>query len=226
MEREENVYPDTGPPPARAAAIATGPRIVRIFLALEIPDAVRGAMADAQRSLRRHGDLPAQWTHADDAHLTLLFFGNVVATHLPAIIAATAPVTARHSPFLLRLGTIGAFPSLEAPRVVWLGIAGQTDALTALQGELAAVMAGVAGVVADRKAFRPHLTLARIDARRDRPGVSAVVEALAHPLTVPPLAWDVPRVVLVRTMPGGGQRSTRYTVLHAFPLAAYEAGVP
>ncbi len=222
----EDERSDTGLQIARATGSVDGPRIVRVFLALEIPDTVRAAMGDAQRSLRRHGDLPAQWTHAEDAHLTLLFFGNVVATHLPAIVAAVSPVTARHSPFLLRLGGIGAFPSLEAPRVIWLGIAGQLDALMALQSDMAAVMAGVAGVVADRKAFRPHLTLARVDARRDRPGVGAVVEALAHPLSVPPLAWDVARVVLMRTMPGGGHRGARYTVLHAFPLAARHTGAP
>ena len=203
---EEDMVSSPDRQTVRTSGATDGPRIVRIFLALEIPGAVRGAMGDAQRSLRRRGDLPAQWTHTDDAHLTLLFFGNVVATHLPGIIAAMTPVAACHAPFLLRLSGIGAFPSLEAPRVVWLGIAGELDALTALQSDMAAVMAGVTGVVADRKAFRPHLTLARIDARRDRPGVSAMVEALAHPLAVPPLAWDVARVVLMRTMPGGGHR--------------------
>lgn len=224
MTMAEDEFPDTAPRTAHVAGPTDGPRIMRIFLALEIPEAVRGAMGDAQWALRRRGDLPAQWTQADDAHLTLLFFGNVMATHLPEIVAAISPVTARHSPFLLRLGDIGAFPSLDAPRVVWLGIAGQLDALIALQGEMAAVMGGVAGVVADRKAFRPHLTLARIDARRDKPGVSAVVEALAHPLSVPPLAWDVARVVLLRTMPGGGRHGARYTTLHAFPLAATQSG--
>lgn len=199
---------------------SSGPRLVRVFLALEMPEAVRAAMGEAQRMLRRRGDFPARWTRTDDAHLTLLFFGNVMVAHLPEIVAAMTPVAARHASLLLRLGDLGAFPSLDAPRVIWLGIGGHTGQLMALQRETMTAMTDVAGVVTDRKPFRPHLTLARVDAGRNRPGMNAVVAALARPLRVPPIAWDATRVVLMRTMPGGGHGGLRYTVLHTFPLAA------
>jgi len=200
-------------------------RIVRVFLALELPEAVRVAMGNAQRALRRHGNLPATWVAAKDAHLTLLFFGNVVAVHLPEIVGAVTPVAARHAAFSLRLDALGAFPSLEMPRVIWLGVAGQRDALTTLQADITATMLDVTGVVAERKPFRPHLTLARVDARRDQPGVSAVAAALARPFAVPPITWEATRVVLMRTMPGGGgDGRRRYTMLHAFPLGGIDDG--
>ena len=201
-------------PPQTPGAV----RIVRVFLALELPEAVRAAMGAAQRALRRHGDLPATWVAPHDAHLTLLFLGNIVAVHLPEIVGAITPVAARHAPFALRLGGIGAFPSVESPRVLWLDVAGQRGALAALQADTMAAMLHVTGVVADRKPFRPHLTLARIDARRDQPGMSAVAAALARPLVVPPLGWNVTRVVLMRTVPGASGGRRRYTTLHAFPL--------
>lgn len=197
-----------------------GPRLMRLFLAVEGNAAVRAAVGAVQAALRRRDDLPVRWTHPADAHLTLQFFGNARSVHLPEIEAAIAPVVARHVPFLLRVGAVGAFPSAENPRTLWLDVAGQTDALLRLQRDLAATMLAVPGVVADRKAFRPHLTLGRVESRRDAAGASAVAMALARPLAVPPTPWPVARVVLMRTLPGGGASSggKRYTVLSAFGL--------
>ena len=190
---------------------------MRLFLAVEGDTAVRAAVGAAQLTLRRRGEPPVRWTHAADAHLTLQFFGNVRAVHLPEIEAAAAPVAARHAPFLLRVGEVGAFPSLHDPRTLWLDIAGQTDALRHLQRDLAAAMLAVSGLVADRKAFRPHLTLGRAESKRDAAGASATVAALARPLSLPPTPWPVARFVLMRSLPSpsGGKR---YTVLSAFGL--------
>ncbi len=198
-------------------AALNSPRLLRLFLAVEGNAAVRAAVQEAQAVLRRRGEPPVRWTHPNDAHLTLQFFGNVRAVHLPEIEAAAAPVAARHVPFLLRVGDLGAFPSREDPRTLWLDIAGETDALLSLQRDLAAAMLAVVGVVADRKAFRPHLTLGRAESRRDTAGASATVAALARPLAVPATPWPVARFVLMRSLPapGGGKR---YTVLSAFGL--------
>lgn len=200
-----------------AAPPDPGPRLVRVFLAVEGNAAVRAAVAAAQAALRRRGEPPVRWTHPADAHVTLQFFGNVRAVHLPEIEAAAAPVAARHAPFLLRVGDVGAFPSVENPRTLWLDIAGQTDALLRLQRDLANAMLSVPGVVADRKAFRPHLTLGRAESRRDAAGASATVAALARPLAVAATPWPVGRFVLMRSLPAS-QGGKRYTALSAFGL--------
>lgn len=191
--------------------------MLRLFLALEANDAVQEAVAAAQRTLRRRGDLPVRWTNPGQSHLTLQFFGNVVAEHLPALAEAVQPAVAPFAPLLLREGALGAFPDTDAPRVLWLGLRGDVPELRAMQHALAAAVATVAGVVADRKPFNAHLTLGRVESgRRDTGGVRAVAEAIARPVAVPPVAWPIGHVALVRSVLGAG--GSRYTTLMTFPL--------
>jgi 2'-5' RNA ligase len=195
----------------------SGPRMVRLFIALETNEAMQQTVAAVQRSLRRRGDMPVRWVAPERVHLTLQFLGNVVAAHVPSLIEALGPAIAPHSAMLLRAGEVGAFPSADAPRVLWLGVRGADDGLYALQQAVRDAVHGVEGVVADRKPFRPHLTLGRVRAgRRDMPGLTAVTAALARPVTVPPMAWPVREVALIRSILGPG--GSRYTALERFPL--------
>lgn len=195
----------------------SGPRVLRLFIALEMNDAMRQAIAAVQRSLRQRGDLPVRWVAPQQAHLTLQFLGNVIAAHVPALARAVAPAVARCPAMLLRPGEVGAFPSVDAPRVLWLGVRGSDDGLTTLQRAVADAVRTVAGVVADRKPFRPHLTLGRVQSgRRDTPGMTAIAAALARPVAVPPTTWPVGEVALIRSVLGPG--GSRYTSLERFPL--------
>ena len=198
------------------------PRVQRLFIALETNEAVQHAVADVQQTLRRRGDspqgsMPVRWVRPAQVHLTLQFLGNVVSSHIPSLVAAVAPSVAMHDALLLRADAVGAFPSMEVPRVLWLGLRGDDDRLMALQRSVAEAVRMVEGVVADRKPFRPHLTLGRIERlRRDAPGIAAVVAALRRPVTVPPAMWPVNSVALIRSVLGAG--GSRYTVLERFPL--------
>lgn len=193
------------------------PRLQRLFIALETNDAMQQAIAAAQQILRRRGDLAIRWVKPAQAHLTLQFLGNVVSARIPALVAAVAPAVAVHNVLLLRGGDVGAFPSVESPRVLWLGLRGADDALLALQRSVADAVRTVEGVVADRKPFRPHLTLGRVERlHRDEWGIAPIVGALTRPVSVPPAAWPVESVALFRSVLGAG--GPRYTVLERFPL--------
>lgn len=194
-----------------------GPRILRLFIALELNEAMRQAIAAAQRSLRQRGDVPVRWVAPEQAHLTLQFLGNVVVAHLPALIHAVAAAVARHPAMLLSAGEVGAFPSVNTPHVLWLGVRGDDIGLMELQRAIADAVRGVEGVVADRKPFLPHLTLGRVRAgRRDMPGLTAVAASLARPVAIPAVAWPIGDVALIRSILGPG--GSRYTTLERFPL--------
>ncbi|MGI8856757.1 MAG: RNA 2',3'-cyclic phosphodiesterase [Thermomicrobiales bacterium] len=198
-----------------------GPRMVRLFIALETNEAMQHAVASVQRSLRQRGDLPVRWVAPQQVHLTLQFLGSVVAAHIPSLVRAVEPAVAKHAAMLLRAGEVGAFPSADAPRVLWLGVRGDDDGLLALQRAVRDAVRGVEGVVADRKPFRPHLTLGRVRAgRRDLPGMTAIAAALARPVAAPPTAWPVREVSLIRSVLGPG--GSRYTIVERFPLVGGE----
>ena len=109
-------------------------------------------------------ELPLAWTSARNWHLTLMFLGEWPTAHLPALRAGLAEEVAGWAPFTVQPGAVDAFPSLKAPRVLFLQF------LPLAGGPLHALAAGVRARVEsvwpagpqDRKAFKPHLTLARI----------------------------------------------------------------
>jgi 2'-5' RNA ligase len=201
----------------QSSVLSPSPRLLRLFIALETNDAMQQAIAAAQQALRRRGDLPVRWTNPTQAHLTLQFLGDVVAEHVPSLVQALRSAVAGHPALYLRAGEVGAFPSEDAPRVLWLGVRGDEDRLLALQRAVTDAVRRVEGIVADRKAFRAHLTLGRVrNGHRDMPGLHAIAAALARPVALPPAAWPVGEVLLIRSVLGRG--GPRYTTLERFPL--------
>lgn len=182
---------------------------LRLFVAITIRREWQDAVTRAQTALRHQG-LALRWSRADDAHLTLAFLGNVDEDRIGAIETAMGASAQPVAPFSLTFGRAGLFGSPRRPRVVWLGLDGDTVALARLQARLVAEL-GRVGFPPERGAFRPHITVARVPERTtlgDAGRIAPAVEALPLPAT-PPLHVD--RIVLVRSILGGGP--ARYETL-------------
>ena len=86
------------------------------------------------------------------------------------------------APLQLQVTSAGAFPSPNAPRVVWLGLGGDLLPLTQLFYRLEKAFAAL-GYPPEGRAFNPHLTLGRVKSPANR-------ERLAQMLAkLPPLNW-------------------------------------
>jgi 2'-5' RNA ligase len=131
---------------------------MRLFIALQLPNAVIAELAAVQERLR-HAAQPVRWVEPQSIHLTLQFLGETPAEHVPALLAAlhAIPPTA----LALQLGHLGAFPNLRASRVLWVGIAGDTTGLKELHAAVVRATAPL-GFVAEARPFNPHLTLGRV----------------------------------------------------------------
>jgi 2'-5' RNA ligase len=102
-------------------------------------------------------------TDPADAHVTMTFLGE--GDHdLEAISRAidAAIDTADTGPFEVTFGGVGAFPSREYIRVVWVGVEDGAAPLTALHRQLEAETTAL-GYDEARHEFTPHVTLARMD---------------------------------------------------------------
>jgi 2'-5' RNA ligase len=75
---------------------------------------------------------------------------------------------------MLNVRNLGAFPSVNRPRVLWLGIDGDTDALINLQTEIDAGFQDY-GFKKEDRPFKPHLTLARIKEPKGLVGLAETV---------------------------------------------------
>lgn len=175
----------------------------RLFAAIEIPAEASEALA-ALRS-----PLPgAKWVEAANIHLTLRFAGDIDNQVAAEFADGLAAIDA--DCFELSIAGLGAFGGND-PRTLWAGV----EDSTALAGlaRACARAARAAGLPAEARNFKPHVTLARMrNARPER--VASFLERNAR-FRLPP--FTVERFVLMSSRPnvGGGP----YVVEEAYPLA-------
>jgi 2'-5' RNA ligase len=140
--------------------------LFRLFLAIDPPDGIIREIEGIQRSLQRIVAGEVRWVKAGGMHLTLKFFGDVPADDIEKISRECAATAATAFPFKLSFHSLGTFPPAKHPRVLYLGLDGDTKRLTSFQTELE-------GKLSDRdfpreeRRFTPHLTLARIKTLRE-----------------------------------------------------------
>ena len=134
----------------------------RTFCAFELPETLRSRIDQHSRKVREAvPDAAASWSRPDNIHLTMKFFGNVDHVRVPVISAAAARVVKEFSPIQIEVGKTGVFPRPSRPQVLWIGIDDSSGALSKLQERLEDEFA-LEGFAKEDRAFRPHLTIARI----------------------------------------------------------------
>lgn len=134
----------------------------RVFCAFELPESLRVRIKEhAQRVREAVPDAAASWSRPENIHLTMKFFGNVAQAKAPVISEVLARVAKEFSPIDIAVGRTGVFPRPSRPQVLWIGIDDRTGALAKLQKQVEEECARE-GFPQEDRAFRPHLTIARI----------------------------------------------------------------
>jgi 2'-5' RNA ligase len=190
---------------------------IRSFVAIELPPIVRRQIGRLQEELQRRG-VRGRWVKPCNIHLTLHFFGDVTAAQIEPIRSAMAGAAAQCQPLRLVARGLGVFPGIRKARVVWTGLDGDLEALSALHQRLAASFEKI-GFPRERRRFKPHLTLGRF---KKPPAAAALAEAIesAGGFSSPP--FPASRVTLFesRLTPAGAV----YGKIHEIPLEAGPAG--
>ena len=134
----------------------------RVFCAIELTEEVRGRLREHIERLRaRVPEVAASWTRVENIHLTLKFFGNVAKDQLAAISEAASQTVEEFSAFKIEIGGTGVFPRASRAQVLWIGVNDPSGQLSALQQTLENECAA-AGFPKEDRAYRPHLTIARL----------------------------------------------------------------
>jgi 2'-5' RNA ligase len=182
-------------------------RKLRAFFAWELPAGAKAALGALAAELRGRPDGDAvRWVRSESYHVTLRFLGNVETADVPALVAAVQAELAAAKPFEVVLGAAHAFPSARQPRVVVVAL--EPGAPLAALAERVEAGVVAAGLPAERRRFRAHLTLGRVRSRR----LPALDDA--QPLDAGVLGMH--EVVLFQS--DLGRDGSRYTPLARLPL--------
>lgn len=115
-------------------------------------------MGKFKRTMNDRGQ-EVRWTAPNLWHVTAVFLGDITPREQPAIRQIFAEFRSSPEAITLSLKGIGAFPSPEEARVLWVGVQ-ENQAFLDLQSALAGRLKE-AGFSLGEKEFRPHLTLGR-----------------------------------------------------------------
>lgn len=150
------------------------------------------------------------WGDREDWHITLLFLGDVADSGRQALETRLATEAARHERPAVAVRGGGTFPGDTAQAsVLWAGLEGDVDTVTALAAGLRRG-ARKCGIRLDRRAFVPHLTLARSRPPTDMTALRSALGKLATPF------WTVGEIHLVRSR---HPARPRYETVATWPLS-------
>lgn len=151
---------------------ALGPLKFRAFVSVDISpnERLTGLLDD----LRGSGP-NLKVVKPSNLHLTLKFLGDTEEGLVEDIVRVIEGSTRDIQPFEVRLRGMGAFPSLSNMRVIWVGIENGKE-LAVLAERLDRSFATL-GIEHERRAFRPHLTVARARGSRGADAVQSIIAA-------------------------------------------------
>ncbi|WP_324750777.1 RNA 2',3'-cyclic phosphodiesterase [Sphingomonas sp. LY54] len=174
----------------------------RLFVAIRPPRPIREQLLAVMGGVRN-----ARWQSDEQLHLTLRFIGEVDRHQAEDIHAALAAI--RHPGFEIALAGIGRFGRPGQPGSLWAGVSPH-EPLKALHHKVDQAVTR-AGVPPERRAFAPHITLARL--KRDAGPIDGL---LAHSggLSSPLFAVDAFALYESELTPDGAI----YSVVERFDL--------
>ena len=179
--------------------------MIRLFVALEIPETVRSSLFLLQ------GGVPgARWSMPEQYHLTLRFVGEVdeaAAGDIDDVLSAVAVPS-----FTLELAGVGEFGG-KLPRALWAGVRPNAQ-LMHLQRKIETAIQRL-GHAAEERRFTPHVTLARL---RNSPR-EKVMEFIAHHSLFSSGAFEVKNFALFSSLLGSA--GAVYNVERSYPLVSY-----
>jgi 2'-5' RNA ligase len=179
----------------------------RLFIAIELPDHVLKTITQVQADLKRAiPERAVRWTRPEGIHLTLKFLGDVRISQIEEIKTALAQATVGHAAFELGIQGLGCFPNLARPRVLWVGVTGDTKSLRTLQAGVEHTISPL-GFPAEDRGFSPHLTLARAARSASRDDAVLVGKIVQERDVGQLVSWQVGSVSLMRSQlkPNGAQ---------------------
>jgi RNA 2',3'-cyclic 3'-phosphodiesterase len=206
------------PSGARHASPPAGALIPRAFVAVLLDEQTRrtvGAQIDRLRPLSK----AVAWVPPHNLHLTLRFLGDQTEEQLAKVVPALEEAASGVPTFTLSLKGLGAFPGLDHPRALWVGVSDGVPEVQRLQARVAEALER-RGVPIEARAWQAHVTIGRVtDEKRWRgEGMPELRSAVMLGATAPFGSMFVASIALMRS--DLYTSGARYTGIASVPLSS------
>jgi 2'-5' RNA ligase len=149
----------------------------RLFVALDLPQDVRAGLVDWQRTAL--ADPALRVVRPEALHMTLVFLGYQAEKDVKAIAKAAFGVDSKAPAVELATEPVGV-PRGKRPRLI--ALAAQSDETVSLQKRVEERLVEAGFYEPEKRAFWPHLTVARVKPEAPRSRKPALIRTEPHPL--------------------------------------------
>jgi RNA 2',3'-cyclic 3'-phosphodiesterase len=152
---------------------------IRSFIALDLPPVLISKLNSIIRELKplaRPGAV--HWVPAQNMHLTLKFLGDATPDQILKVQDIIDAECRRFTPFEVSARGLGAFPSINRAKVLWVGLTlppGLKELQVAIDNATAEL-----GFPGENRPFSPHLTLGRISDAINSRDMDNLIPVLHH----------------------------------------------
>lgn len=149
---------------------------IRCFIAIPLTQEIKEELVNIQEKLKK-SDAGVKWVSPDSIHLTLKFLGDIPRIRLSSVSKMIKEVAHKKTWFEMSLSSLGAFPSIEKPRIVWIGIENGQEELKELAEKLDIKLRSI-GLPGEEREFVPHLTLGRVKKLDNRDKLVEIIHSI------------------------------------------------
>lgn len=133
---------------------------MRTFIGIGLPGECRAALARALSPLKdRRAEVA--WTPERNLHVTMRFLGEIAPGRVGELGDRMAEAAREIPPFEFAVEGPGGFPSLRAPRVLWVGVREPLELVRKLHQNMENTLVA-AGFPREERPFHPHVTVGRV----------------------------------------------------------------
>jgi 2'-5' RNA ligase len=170
---------------------------MRTFIAIELPQEIKDSLSRIQAQLKSSG-ADVKWVEPKNIHLTLKFLGEIDEKRLEKISAILEEVAKEKGTFALRIASCGAFPKINSPRVIWVGVDKGNRETEEIARGLEERIAKV-GIPKEDRPFSSHITLGRTRSPTNRQSLAEVLNKLAVDFAKENLEFKATKITLFKS---------------------------
>ena len=170
---------------------------MRTFIAIELPKTIRDSLAQLEEQLKKSG-ADVKWVEPQNIHLTLKFLGEIDEQKLDKIAEITKNVASNRKTLYMRISSIGAFPKISTPRIIWVGINEGYSEIKEIAKELEERLVKL-GIPKENRPFSSHITLGRTRSALNREKLIQELISAENILNTENLEFPVTKITLFRS---------------------------
>ncbi|MDD5428026.1 MAG: RNA 2',3'-cyclic phosphodiesterase [Candidatus Omnitrophica bacterium] len=187
---------------------------MRTFVAIELSEDIKSALDQVESHLKYSG-ADVKWVAKENIHLTLKFLGEIDEAKCEKVKSILDTIAKSTKPFEISLKDIGAFPNIDHPKVIWVGLDKGAVESIELAGKIDSELAKI-GFEKETRPFTAHLTIGRVRSPKNKQAMKEKITGYQLPAaSTPHFSAGTLTLFQSKLTPSG----SIYTKLHEAKLA-------